>query len=71
MTPFKPRVGKVISGQTTGGFSVITPKINISHILIKAHGFKVYRTKTLCKKNYCIILKKLLHNFEIPRKKFL
>ena len=22
--------------------------INMSHILITAHGFKVYRTKTLC-----------------------
>ena len=26
VTLFKPRVGKVISGQTTGGFGVITPK---------------------------------------------
>ena len=25
---FKPRIGIVISGQTTGGFSVITPKYN-------------------------------------------
>ena len=53
----------MISGQTTGGFSVITLKINISHILIKAHGFKVYKTKTLCRKNYCIILKHQENNF--------
>ena len=26
VTLFKPRVGKVISGQTTGGFNVIVPK---------------------------------------------
>ena len=25
--------------------------INISHILITTHGFKVYRTKALCRKN--------------------
>ena len=37
--------------------------INISHILIMAHGFKVYRTKTLCRK-------KLLQNFETLRKQF-
>ena len=31
--------------------------INISHILITEYGFKVYRTKTLCRKNYFKILK--------------
>ena len=31
--------------------------INLSHILITSHGFKVYRAKTLCRKNYCRILK--------------
>ena len=35
----------------TKATTVALSTINISHILITTHGFKVYRTKTLCRKN--------------------
>ena len=41
MTLFKPRVGKVIFAQTTGGLSVIIPKqyYTYFHILFHLHTF--------------------------------
>ena len=37
VTLFKPRVGKVISGQTTGGLRVIIPNINVSTQFYNLH----------------------------------
>ena len=56
VTLFKPQVGKVISGQTTSGFSVITPCIDsiskqliITGGTITNHWFPYYRDHLLRK----------------------
>ena len=59
VTLFKPRVGKVISGQTTSGFSVITPCIDsiskqliITGGTITNHWYPCYRDHLL-RKRHC------------------